>query len=318
MTFRMLLLGTSLLCSVPAIAAIDPPAASKADARIRSLVYDPNNPVEIYTSPGVSLRLELGADEEVVQIIVSDQDTITPDPSAPPPVAAVSTNPLGGQQGGQTPPSCDANLCRAISGNIVYIKPIRALDPQPLFIQTKRIDANGKTEMVPYTFELLTRATGTEAPVWGVRFTYPDRVKQAQAIAWTRQRSAKAEAARQTASLAHPVPNAPPPDANYRYGYRGSTSLQPDRAWDDGRTTFLRFNGNRRLPNIYSRLPDGKESIPASAPEPDATGNTLRVAGTETKWFLRDGDEAGCLFDLGPDPEGRTAATVAPVKAPGR
>jgi type IV secretion system protein VirB9 len=321
MKIRAALFATTLLYGVPAFAAIDPPAASTADSRIRSLVYDPNNPVEIYTVPGASLRLELGADEEVVQIIVSDQDTIAPDPTAPPPVATVSTTPLVGQQGSQIPPSCDANMCRSVAGNIVYIKPTRALDPQPLFIQTKRTDAHGKTQMVAYTFELLTKpATGKDgkpvAMVWGVRFTYPERTKQAQAVAWQRQRAANDAAARNLASLAHPVANAPAPDANYRYGYRGSAALQPDKAWDDGRTTFLRFNGNRRLPNIYSQLPDGHESIPASAPEPDETGNTLRIAGTETKWFLRDGDEAGCLFDLGPDPDGRTSATVA-LKAPG-
>jgi type IV secretion system protein VirB9 len=313
---RAALLATTLLYSAPALAAIDPPAASPADGRIRSLVYDPNNPVEIYTAPGMSLRLEFGADEEVVDagIVVSDQDTIAPDPAAPPPITTVS-NPMAGQ-GPKIPSTCDFNMCRSVSGNIVYLKPVRPLDPQPLFIQTKRTNAKGVAEMVPYTFELFTKPVadkdGKPVPmVWGVRFTYPERAKQAQAAAWAKQRSASEATARDLAGLAHPVPNAPTADANFRYGYRGAASVQPDQAWDDGRTTFLRFNGNRRLPNIYNLLPDGQESIPASAPEPDAGGNTLRIARTEAKWFLRDGDEAGCLFDLGPDPDGRTAATVA-------
>ena len=105
-------------------------------------------------------------------------------------------------------------------------------------------------------------------------------------------------------------------DANWRYAYRGSTVIVPDQVWDDGRTTFLRFNGNRRVPNVYRRLPDGHESIPAYSTEPDATGTTLRIGRTETKWWMRDGDEVGCLFDLGPDPHGATAMTVAnPVPA---
>ena len=307
-------IAASLAVPVPALAAIDPPAASKLDPRMRSLVYDPNNPVEIYTVPGASLQLELGADEEVVNIVVSDQDTIAPDPTAPPPAATVSTNSLGGQAN-QIPPSCDANMCRSVAGNIVYIKPIRALDPQPLFIQTRRTDAFGKSEMVAYTFELLTRPAGpngkTPPTVWGVRFIYPDRVKQQAAADWKKRQVAWAAAAHEKAALAHPVANTPPPNANWRYGYRGAASVQPDQAWDDGRTTFLRYNGNRRVPNIYSQLPDGHESLPASAPEPDETGTTLRIARTETKWFLRDGDEAGCLFDLGPDPDGRTSTTVA-------
>jgi type IV secretion system protein VirB9 len=331
MPFRALLLGTTLLYAAPALAAIDPPPASKLDGRIRTLVYDPNNPAEIYTVPGASLRLELGADEEVVQIIVSDQDTIAPDPAALPPAATVSTN-SPGSQAGQIPASCDANLCRSVYGNIVYIKPIRALDPQPLFIQTRRTDAYGKPEMVAYTFELLTKPTepvskdvktasidkssktdgaATTPGIWAVRFVYPERVKQQATASWKAKQAAWVTQARETTALARPVATAPGPAANWRYGYRGAAALQPDQVWDDGRTTFLRYNGNRRVPNIYSQLPDGHESIPANAPEPDESGNTLRIAGTETKWFLRDGDEAGCLFDLGPDPDGRTSATVA-------
>jgi len=313
---RILAAAIATSLAGPALAAIDPPPAGNADARIRVVIYDPNNPVEIYTVPGESLRLEFGADETLVDggIVVSDQDTIAPDPTAPPPVATVSTNPLGGRAN-QIPPSCDANLCRSVSGNIVYIKPVRPLDPQPLFIQTQRTNALGVREMVAYTFVLSTRPldqNGKAPPtVWGVRFVYPERVKQQAAAAWKQKQAAWIATAHQNAALAHPVANTPPPNANWRYGYRGSASVQPDQAWDDGRTTFLRYNGNRRVPNIYSQLPDGHESIPASAPEPDETGITLRIARTETKWFLRDGDEAGCLFDLGPDPDGRTSTTVA-------
>ena len=63
-------------------------------------------------------------------------------------------------------------------------------------------------------------------------------------------------------------------------------------------------------------VPSGVGS--ASSTEPDATGNTLKIAGTGKKWFLRDGDEVGCLFDLGPDPNGRTATTIAAPQGGGR
>jgi type IV secretion system protein VirB9 len=343
MKFRALLLGSSLLYAMPALAVVDPPAASKNDLRIRSIIYDANNPVEIYTVPGASLRLEFGADETIVQVIVSDQGTITPDPSDPPPAPTSSIGTLANGTP-QIPPSCDNNLCRSIVGNFVYLKPLRELDPQPLFIQTQRVDAFGKPQMVPYTFELHTRvaelpqqptpavqhAAVTSAPaadpapkpvapsVWGVRFIYPLRAHEAAAAAWQQQKKAREEAAREAASIAHPVVDMPDAAANYRYGYRGAAAVQPDLAWDDGRSTFLRYNGNRRVPNVYSQLPDGHESIPASAPEPDATGNTLRIAHTETKWFIRDGDEAGCLFDLGPDPDGKTSTTVALTAPPAR
>lgn len=323
MKLRACLLATSLLYAVPALAVVDPPAASKDDGRLRSVVYDPNNPVEIYAVPGASLRIELGADETIATIVVSDQGTIAPDPADAPPVATVAAT-LNGVGAPVVPPSCDPNLCRSVVGNFVYIKPLRPLDPQPLFIQTARTDENGKLQMVAYTFELLTRPSDLHAKnirgaapppvaptVWGVRFIYPDRIKAAQAAAWWRQKKAADEAAREAAALTRASGAVPGPTANFRYGYRGAASVQPDQVWDDGRTTFLRYFGNRRVPNVYNHLPDGHESIPAVAPEPDEAGNTLRIARTETKWFVRDGDEAGCLFDLGPDPDGKTAPTVA-------
>lgn len=317
MKLRTLLLATSLLHALPALAAVDPPAASQADGRMRTVVYDPNNPVELYTTPGASLRIEFGADEEIVQVITSDQDILDPDPAAPQlPIAKASTGLPGGQdaEANKLPPSCDPNLCRSVWGNIVYIKPIRDLIPQPLFIQTRRINTAGKPEMVSYTFELSTKppaGDGNATAVWGVRFVYPARVKAAAVAAWLRKKHADDALAAERESLARTSAALPGPGANFRYGYRGASSVEPDAAWDDGRTTFLRFNGNRRVPNVYSQLPDGTESIPANSPEPDANGTTLRIARTEKKWFLRDGDEAGCLFDLGPDPDGRTSTTVA-------
>lgn len=312
---RALLLATSLLTAAPALAAIDPPAASKDDARIRTVIYDPANPVQIHTTPGASLRLEFGADEDIVQVIPSDQDILAPDPNAPQlPVAQASAGLAPGQANQpQLPPSCDPNMCRSVWGNIVYIKPIRALDPQPLFIQTKRTLANGKTEMVPYTFELSASMADPhdKKPVWGVRFTYPERVKAAQVAAWLWRKQKAEDDAKNLASMAQPASVVPGAQANFRYGYRGANSLRPDETWDDGRTTYLRFNGNRRLPNVYSVLPDGKETLSASSTEPDPSGNTLKIAGTGQKWWLRDGDQVGCLFDIGPDPQGRTAATVA-------
>jgi type IV secretion system protein VirB9 len=151
--------------------------------------------------------------------------------------------------------------------------------------------------------------------VWGVRFIYPERVKEAQAAAWVKQKAASDATAKDLAALAHPVSSYPMADANVRYGYRGSVKLQPDHVWDDGRSTYLRYDGNRQLPNVYSLLPDGKtKSIPATSTAPDEHGNTITIAGTGTNWYLwyGEGQEgAGCLFDLGPDPDGRTTATIA-------
>lgn len=314
---RILLAAATILHAVPALAAVDPPAASALDHRMRVIPYNRNNPVQLYAAPGASLRIQLGADEEVVRIVVSDQGTIAPEEEVPAASNATTVSTLGpapaGQQG---PASCDPNLCRDVAGNFVYLKPLRSLDAQPLFIQTKRCAAEtGRCEMVPYAFELLTKPgdpklTGAAA-AWDVTFTYPDRERAARLAEQRKAYAARLAAWRERQALRLPPPAAPAVAANLRYGYRGSDAVRPDGAWDDGRTTFLRFNGNRRVPNVYRQLPDGHEGLAAYATEPDPSGTILRIARTETKWYVRDGEAAGCVFNIGPDPDGKAAATVA-------
>lgn len=324
MSRRALLAAASALCAAPAFAAIDPPAAGPHDGRMRVVAYDRSNPVQLYAAPGASVRIQLGADEEVVRVVASDQRLIAPEdepdpaPSAAQTVAAnlgAGALPAAQPKG---PASCDANMCRDVMGNFVYLKPLRPLDPQPLFIQTKRCAPNAeRCEMVPYAFELLTRPGDAKAAVnaaaWDVRFVYPDRDRAARVAAWRASRQAAAKRAEERASLKPPPPAAPAWGDNWRYGYRGSAAVQPHSVWDDGRTTFLRFSGNVRVPNVYRELPGGKEGTTPYATEADGTGVTVRIAGVGRKWIVRDGDEAGCVFPEPSSLANRSPATVAGV-----
>ena len=283
------LAAATMLHAAPTLAAVDPPAASGLDHRMRVIPYDRNNPVQLYAAPGAALRIQLGADEEVVRIVVSDQATLVPEEEPPSAATLASTTGATSAQGSggapKGPASCDPNLCRDVAGNFVYLKPLRPLHPQPLFIQTKRCAADtGRCEMVPYAFELLTRPGDPKlaAPdaAWNVTFTYPDRERAARDAEQRKAYAARVAAWRERQALRPSPPAAPKRDDNWRYGYRGSAAVQPDQAWDDGRTTFLRFNGNRRVPNVYRQLPDGREGIPAYATEPDPAGVVLRIART--------------------------------------
>jgi type IV secretion system protein VirB9 len=323
----LLAIGWAALGALPCLAAETKPCAD--DKRIECIDYRPNDVVHLYAEPGATLRIQLGAGEKVEGLHVSDQRTLAAEePEAQTRMDAVAERPAGNHSA-----SCDPNLCRSVVENFVYIMPRRELTGQPFFLQTQWCDGAGKCQPVPYAFELQAKAPPSPASAqvaslngagataqdepphyYGVRFLYPAR----EAAERAREQAAKATAWR----AAHPVvrraapraPAQPRVDANYRYLYRGAQELKPDAVWDDGRSTFVRFNGLRRVPNVYTYLPDGTETNGFGyTSEPDASGTTLRIGKTAARWCLRDGDRAGCLYNGGPDPEGRASSTVAPV-----
>ena len=57
MTTRALLAAMAALHAAPALAVVDPPAASPSDGRMRVIPYDRTNPVQLYAAPGASLRI---------------------------------------------------------------------------------------------------------------------------------------------------------------------------------------------------------------------------------------------------------------------
>ena len=217
------LAAATALHAASALAAVDPPAASKLDHRMRIIPYDRNNPVQLYAAPGAALRIQLGADEEVVRIVVSDQATLVPEED-PPSAATVATTvnaTVGSNAAPKGPASCDPNLCRDVMGNFVYLKPLRPLHPQPLFIQTKRCAADtGRCEMVPYTFELLTRPGDPKLAVpdaaWNVTFTYPERERAARVAERRKAHAARVADWRERQALQPAPPAAELPDGQPR------------------------------------------------------------------------------------------------------
>ncbi len=328
--------GALCAFSPPASAEIDPPTPRDKtgrfkDARVRVVTYDRDNPTVLVTAAGASIAIEFGADETIEKVVASDQGTWAPEDEFVAPDAQTVADRAGGgaRQGagermdaGKSPASCDPNMCRSASANFLYLKPLRQLDPQPLHVLTKRcVPGAERCEMVPYAFKLTAAASkdgdpraAVESAAWDVRFVYPGREHAARAARWRAGRAERAAEARERADLAPPPPALPQARDNRRYGYRGSAAVMPDPngVWDDGRTTFLRFSGNRRVPNLYRELPGGVEGTTPYAVEADAAGVTILAAGVAHKWIVRDGDETGCVF---PEPSGLFRPGVATIAA---
>jgi type IV secretion system protein VirB9 len=327
-TLPAILLATTF--ATPVLAA-DPKACAD-DPRMQCIDYKPNDIVRVYLAAGATFRIQLAPGEEVDGLVVSDQRTIGREDEEPPSAQEIAA----GAQGGKQVATCDPNMCRSVVGNFVYVMPRRDLAAQPFFLQGRWTDVSGKAHSTPYAFELQTRPpqlgagqklasnrqTATDAQplaqtFYGVRFTYSERDAE------ERKRAAAARAAAWRAAhppqpyVPPPTPSVPQLSANWQYAYRGAPEVKPDEVWDDGRTTFLRFNGNRRIPNVYAFLPDGTETNGFGyTSEPDATGTIIRIGKTDRRWCVRDGDKTGCLYNAGGDPEGRTVPTVAPQTVP--
>ena len=189
------------LGSLPGVAlALDTPQPAGRDKRIRVVTYDRDNVVQLYAAPGATVRIEIAADETIEAILVSDQTIMRQDLEMEDPGEA-STPP---SQRSAPAASCDRNLCRSIQGPFVYIKPVRDLDPQPLFIQTRKCAPTGQCVSRAYTLELVTRqgplVEAAANTYYAIRFDYPaDRVAAAAAqsntVAASRRVSASARAA---------------------------------------------------------------------------------------------------------------------------
>lgn len=165
-------LAATAAFSAPAL-ALDVPQPAGRDRRIRVVPYDRDGVVQIYAAPGATVRVEISPDETVEAVLTSDQAVMAGEVEIEEPGASPPPRQAGGQQ-----LACDVNLCRSVHGNYIYFKPVRELDAQPLFVQTRRCDAEGqRCVRRPYAFELLTRAgpltEGAPNTFFGVRFDYP-------------------------------------------------------------------------------------------------------------------------------------------------
>ena len=326
-TLRLLLAVTvtlPLAWDAPAIAD-EIPAPAGADPRVRVIAYDPLQVVKLYAVPGATLTLQLAPGETVAGLPVSDQTLLDP-----PEPAGLGTGPLA-MAGGPVPSeragagrgaSTDRNLFTAVRGNFVMLKPLRDLDPQPLFIIGRSTDpTTGREVMRAYTFELSTREgpLTAEAPntYYLVRFTYPGEERAAAEAATAARRqaaNAAAEArrhemverrARDRLQLAS-ANGATPGAMNWNYDGQGDRELAPAEVWDDGQSTFLRFPGNRRLPAIFSVLADGRE---AAVNYTASTSGLITVHQTGPVLRLRDAGLVLCILNRAHDATGRNPGT---------
>jgi type IV secretion system protein VirB9 len=149
-----------------------------------------------------------------------------------------------------------------------------------------------------YNFELKLSPKG-KPNYLTVRFRYPEDERAATA------------AVKEEARI-HALLEAGSPTGNRNYTVQGSTELAPIEAWDDGRTTFLRFRASASIPAIY--VARGDDDSLEQIEKPVTKDDVAQVPGVRRKLVLRIGRQVACVFNEGFDPNAARpeTSTVSP------
>lgn len=165
------------------------------------------------------------------------------------------------------------------------------------------------TDRRTYNFEVKLAPKGKQN-YFTVRFRYPED-------------DAKAASAAMRKDDVRPLLDALPLAHNRRYTVQGSSELAPIEAWDDGRSTFLRFRALASIPAIYAAR--GDDDSVEQITSPVTSDDLVQVPGVRSKLILRIGDQVACVFNEGfdtnaPRPATNTASphVVRTVKGAGK
>ncbi|PPU05582.1 P-type conjugative transfer protein VirB9 [Xanthomonas arboricola] len=276
------LLLVSLLFMFGNAMALDVPAGSAADGRVKQIEYNEHDVVAIYSYPGIATQVVLGDGEGVLDMASGFTDGWE----------LVSRR------------------------NIIYIKP-KSLEvpgdantaagfaePEPGKWDTNLIVT---TDRRTYVFQLFLLASRTSSKkleydprmAFRVQFTYPQAA--AALAAATQARAVTAD----RLAAANPVRN-----LNYTMkAARKSTAIAPTAAYDDGRFTYLEFPPNGELPNVYLVDEDKRESLVNT----HMSGDTLVIHRVAPKLMLRLGRQAVAVFNETYDPRGIVSGTGTTV-----
>jgi type IV secretion system protein VirB9 len=164
-----------------------------------------------------------------------------------------------------------ASLSFAAQDNHLFLKPRAAAVETNLTVLTTR-----RSYQFDYTASAHRPDPALGEVIYALRFTYPSAPSPAADV--VEGRLAHAAAAR---------------SHNLAYGYRGSPTLKPESAWDDGVQTRLRFSPRSELPAIFVRNADGSESLVNFTVE----GDELVVHRTAREFIARRGRLSGCIVN---------------------
>ncbi len=241
--------------------ALETPRAAPYDNRVRFINYQPYDITKIVGSLRSSVQVEFAEDEEVVHVA------------------------LGNSIAWEVAPA----------GNILFLKPRENQPLTNISVVTARRDGSTRSYQMELTVRDGSVAAGQNTYFY-VKYRYPaDETRRRRFDAAARAQAAAAREADQVFSL-HEAYG----PRNWRYSAQGSTALEPNAVYDNGKITTFAFSGNQEMPAIYIENSDGTESLVPKTIEADL----VRVHAISRKFILRRGGDVLCVFNEAYDPLG--------------
>ena len=179
--------------------------------------------------------------------------------------------------------------------NLLFVKPL-----QPSAKTNMTVVTNRHT----YLFDLV--ASPRSKPLYVLRFLYPEPPpgEDEEQLA---EGAPVAPNALELAAAQDALAVIDPAMLNFKWVAEGERSLTPDEVFDDGRSTYLRWEQERPVPAILIENYEGDEGPVNST----VRGDTIIVDGVPKQIILRSGREKAILVNNGP---ARATAASGPVK----
>ncbi|SDE09031.1 TrbG/VirB9 family P-type conjugative transfer protein [Paraburkholderia lycopersici] len=280
--------GLAMLASSSALAIQIP--GYRGDSRVRQVLYDDSEVVQVTTQRGAGTQIVLGAGEHIERVGMGDSGEVEGCGRAP-----------SADRADAPAPDWKISACKGDSD--IFLKPGSHAHNTNLIVHTDRHD---------YAFDLVvlpSTPTGSEGAMYRVTFSYRDEL-------------AARDAAKTEAHLIAQREAAPAVKRNLAYTMQaatGSDDIVPSAMWDDGRFTYVEIPGNRKIPSVFRVGEDGSEHVP----DKHMDGDRIVLHEVARRWVLRLGDEVVELwnnaYDLNgvPPADGTTVpGIVRTLKAP--
>lgn len=177
--------------------------------------------------------------------------------------------------------------------NLLFVKPLAVRAQTNMTVVTDR-----RT----YFFDLVSGASA--APLYVLRFKYPDEPKPVQAAATP---ALTAEESQVIAAKGADQP-VDPATLNFAWRSKGKAALLPARVYDDGMATYLQWSASTPIPAIQIRDEGGTEGPVNFA----VRGDVIVIDGVPGLIVLRSGKDFATIENAGP-PRKQPALAALPA-----